>query len=153
MCAVKLHSLPKIKGSKHRTKRLGCGPGSGHGKTCGKGHKGGKARSGYSLNPLFEGGQMPMYRRFPHRGFNNFNFRKLVGKVNLWALNDLGIDVIDPNVLIEKGLIKNKDYLVKVLATGEISKPIQVKAHAFSEAAKKKIEAAGGSVQLVGSAD
>ncbi len=149
MSSVKLHTLPKIQGATHRKKRVGCGPGSGHGKTSCRGHKGGKARSGYSINPLFEGGQMPMFRRFPHRGFNNYNFRTLFVPVNVGDLDQVGLKEIDIQGLIQAGLIRNEKYRVKILATGDIKQAIHIKAHAFSAAAKKKIEAAGGRVSII----
>jgi large subunit ribosomal protein L15 len=147
--SVKLHNLSKIKGATHRKKRIGCGPGSGHGKTSCRGHKGGKSRSGYSINPLFEGGQMPMFRRFPHRGFNNYNFRTSFALVNVRDFNQLNSKEIDLQFLVDVGLVSDTKLSLKVLATGELTKAFHVKAHAFSETAKKKIEAAGGTVSIV----
>ncbi len=146
---MNLHTLKPRPGAKHRTKRLGCGESSGHGKTSGKGHKGQKARSGGSIRPGFEGGQMPLIRRLPKRGFNNANFHKTWAVVNLDTLNqfDEGAS-IDEAMLLEKGIIRGKYEGVKILARGEITKMISVTAHKVSDAAREKIEKAGGSVTV-----
>lgn len=140
---MKLHTLPKIEGSTHRHKRLGCGRSSGHGKTSGRGHKGMKARSGGGVRPGFEGGQMPLYRKLPHRGFNNVN-RVEFAVVNLSQIDKCEGSEIDRNVLVKAGIVRAADLLVKVLGNGEISRPVTVVAQKFSASAKAKIEAAGG---------
>ena len=142
---MKLHTLPKIEGSTHRHKRLGCGRSSGHGKTSGRGHKGMKARSGGGVRPGFEGGQMPLYRKLPHRGFNNVN-RVEFAVVNLSQIDKCEGSEIDRNVLVKAGIVRASDLLVKVLGNGEISRPVTVVAQKFSASAKAKIEAAGGKV-------
>lgn len=142
---MKLHTLPKIEGSTHRHKRLGCGRSSGHGKTSGRGHKGMKARSGGGVRPGFEGGQMPLYRKLPHRGFNNVN-RVEFAVVNLSQIDKCEGTEIDRNALVKAGLIRESDLLVKVLGNGEISRAVTVSAQKFSASAKVKIEAAGGKI-------
>ena len=142
---MKLHTLPKIEGSTHRHKRLGCGRSSGHGKPSGRGHKGMKARSGGGVRPGFEGGQMPLYRKLPHRGFNNVN-RVEFAVVNLSQIDKCEGSEIDRNVLVKAGIVRAADLLVKVLGNGEISRPVTVVAQKFSASAKAKIEAAGGKV-------
>jgi large subunit ribosomal protein L15 len=147
---MRLHTLQKIKGERHSKKRLGCGPGSGHGKTSGRGHKGGKARSGYSVRPGYEGGQMPLYRRLPHRGFNNAEFTIRYEVVNLSQIDQIeGIDMIDRDVLVHSGLLRSNTIRYKILAEGALTKPLTIKADKFSEAAKLKIEASGGKVEFV----
>ncbi len=142
---MKLHNLPKIEGSTHRHKRLGCGRSSGHGKTSGRGNKGMKARSGGGVRPGFEGGQMPLYRKLPHRGFNNVN-RVAFAVVNLSQIDKLEGSDIDRNALVRAGVIREADLLIKVLGNGEISRAVTVSAQKFSASAKAKIEAAGGKV-------
>ena len=142
---MKLHTLPKIEGSTHRHKRLGCGRSSGHGKTSGRGHKGMKARSGGGVRPGFEGGQMPLYRKLPHRGFNNVN-RVEFAVVNLSQIDKCEGTEIDRNALVKAGYVRQADLLVKVLGNGEITRAVTVSAQAFSASAKAKIEAAGGKV-------
>ena len=146
---MRLHDLKPRPGSRHRVKRLGCGESSGHGKTSGKGHKGQKARSGGSIRLGFEGGQMPLIRRIPKRGFNNKDFATVYAPVNVGDLQDLKVTEIDEKALRAAGLVNGNWDGVKILATGEITKKITVKASAVSEAAKKKIEAAGGTVEIV----
>ena len=141
---MKLHDLSPAKGSRRAPKRLGRGPGSGTGKTAGRGHKGQKSRSGYSRRLGFEGGQMPLIRRVPKRGFTNI-FRKEVAVVNLRDLSDIEGE-INPDLLAERGLVR-KGLPVKVLGDGEISSALTVKAHHFSRSARAKIEAAGGSCE------
>ena len=140
---MKLHELQPAEGSKREVKRVGRGPASGQGKTAGKGHKGQKARSGYSRRFGFEGGQMPLQRRLPKRGFNNI-FRKEIVTVNVSDLetrfNDG--DTVDAAALIAAGLIKKEKDGVKVLGGGELTKKLDVKVQLYSEAAKTKIEAA-----------
>lgn len=142
---MRLHSLKNTEGATHRRKRVGCGEGNGRGKTCGRGGKGQTARSGSSIRPGFEGGQMPLYRRLPQRGFNNKNFRTEYTHVNLRTLAGLeGVDAIDRAVLVEKGVIRANAGPIKILADGDLSRAIKVTADKFSAAAKQKIEAAGG---------
>ena len=149
---MRLHELKPRPGAKHRVKRLGCGESSGHGKTSGKGHKGQKARSGGSIRLGFEGGQMPLIRRIPKRGFNNKDFATVYAPVNLGAIEALSVTEIDEKALRAAGLVNGNWDGVKILATGELTKKITVKASAISEAAKKKIEAAGGSVEIIAKA-
>ncbi len=142
-----LGNLSPAPGSRKQRKRLGRGPGSGHGKTAGRGHKGYKSRSGSGIKPGFEGGQMPLQRRLPKRGFTNI-FRKEYALVSLSQLETLaGGEDVTVEMLIEKGMVK-KGALVKVLANGEITKAVNIKVDKVSKGAKAKIEAAGGSVSL-----
>jgi len=143
---MKLHELSPAKGSKQSRKRLGRGPGSGTGKTAGRGHKGQRSRSGYSQRLGFEGGQMPLIRRVPKRGFTNI-FKTRYQVVNLASLTDLSGEVT-PDVLVAKGLVR-AGHLVKVLGDGEIESAIQIQAHRFSASARAKIEAAGGSCEVL----
>ena len=144
-----LSNLKPAEGSKHSDNfRRGRGHGSGNGKTAGKGHKGQKARSG-SPRPGFEGGQMPLYRRIPKRGFTNINTKNIVG-INVTALERFDNDtVVTVETLLEAGVIKNPRDGVKILGNGEISKKLTVKVDAFSEGAKSKIEAAGGTCEVI----
>jgi len=143
-----LANLSPQEGSTKQRKRLGRGPGSGHGKTAGRGHKGFKSRSGSGIKPGFEGGQMPLQRRIPKRGFNNI-FRKEYALVSLTQLDSFdGIEVITVEALVELGVVK-KNTLVKVLANGEITKPVKVQVDKISATAKSKIEAAGGEVIFI----
>lgn len=143
---MQLHNIISSNGGNRPKRRLGKGEGGGHGKTCGRGHKGSKARSGYSIQPGFEGGQMPMYRRLPQRGFSNFKFHKNFAIVNLADLERIadGVTEVDRKVLVEAGLIRDNKLPVKVLGQGEISRTLKVKAERFSASAKTKIEAVGG---------
>ncbi len=145
---MKLSDLSPIPGSKKKNKRVGRGSGSGHGKTSCRGHKGQKSRSGGGTRIGFEGGQMPLHRRLPKRGFTNI-FRKQYGIVNLAALDRLSDSEVTPEILIEKGLIKDIKDGIKVLGDGEIKKPLTVKAHAFSSSAKEKIIKAGGKIEVI----
>ena len=140
---MKLHTLPAIEGSTHRHKRLGCGPGSGHGKTSGRGNKGMLARSGGGNRPGLEGGQMPLYRKLPHRGFKSLD-KETFAVVNIEQIAKLDATEITRDVLVAAGIVRAKDALVKVLGVGEISKAVTVTANKFSASAKAKIEAAGG---------
>lgn len=144
-----LHSLQTTEGSKHRRIRLGRGRASGKGKTSGRGHKGQMSRTGSVHKPLFEGGQMPLVRKLPKRGFNNFNRREIL-PVNLDALNvfEDGAEVT-VEVLKEKGLVNGRFDGVKILGNGSVEKKLQVKVNAFSASAKEKIEAAGGTCEIV----
>jgi len=141
---MKLNELRPPKGATHARKRLGRGEGSGHGKTSGKGHKGQRSRSGWKSRPWFEGGQMPLQRRLPTRGFTNI-FRKQYTIVNLEKLNrfDDGT-VVTPKLLKSVGVIKKTQDGVKILGNGELEKSLTVKAHRFSESALSKIKSAGG---------
>jgi large subunit ribosomal protein L15 len=143
---MKLHELKNVPGAVHRKKRVGCGEGGGHGKTSGKGGKGQTARSGGSIRPGFEGGQMPLYRKLPHRGFNNYNHRVSFVVVNVGDLAslDASIKEVNAEVLAQNGLIRADETSVKILGDGEISRALKVTAAKFSESAKAKIEKAGG---------
>ena len=147
---MKLHELSPVPGSTKERKRIGRGPASGQGKTAGKGHKGQKARAGRGMRAGFEGGQMPLQRRIPKRGFVNI-FAKEIAIVNLSAIDEKFADgaVVDVEALISTGLVKKELDGVKVLGNGEISKKLTVKANAFSESAKAKIEAAGGKAEVI----
>jgi len=143
---MRLHTLKNVKGAVHRRKRVGCGEGSGHGKTSCKGGKGQTARSGGSIRPGFEGGQMPLYRKLPHRGFNNYNFRTSYAVVNVGDLAKLDASVTEVNVeaLVKAGLVRADGALLKVLGDGEITRALKVTATKFTGSAKEKIEKAGG---------
>ena len=145
---MRLHNLVNVKGAVHRKKRVGCGEGSGHGKTSGSGGKGQKGRSGGSIRPGFEGGQMPLYRKLPHRGFNNYEFRTSYAVVNVGDLAKLDAKVTEVNaeVLAKAGIIRADVKLLKVLGDGEISRALKVTAQKFTGSAKAKLEKAGGSV-------
>ena len=145
---MKLHDLSPARGSKRARKRIGRGPGSGTGKTAGRGHKGQRSRAGFSRRPGFEGGQMPLVRRVPKRGFTNI-FRKEYQAVNLDRLADLEGE-ITLETLVEKGIARSGSA-VKILAGGEVDKALTVHAHKFSAAARAKIEAAGGRCEEIGS--
>ncbi|HEY8965095.1 MAG TPA: 50S ribosomal protein L15 [Candidatus Methylacidiphilales bacterium] len=149
---MRLHDLKPRPGARHRVKRLGCGESSGHGKTSGKGHKGQKARSGGSIRLGFEGGQMPLIRRIPKRGFNNTDFATVYAPVNVGALEALNVAEIDEKALGAAGIVNGNWDGVKILGGGELKKKLVVKASAVSESARKKIEAAGGSVEIVAKA-
>ncbi|WP_428910407.1 50S ribosomal protein L15 [Niallia sp. Krafla_26] len=146
---MKLHELKPAEGARHERKRKGRGIGSGNGKTAGKGHKGQNARSGGGVRMGFEGGQTPLYRRLPKRGFTNIN-RKEFAIVNLEVLNrfEEGTEVT-PELLIETGVVSNEKSGIKILAKGNIEKKLSVKAHKFSSAAKDAIEAVGGSTEVI----
>jgi len=144
-----LEDLQPAAGSKRKDKRVGRGVGSGHGKTSCKGHKGQKARSGGTKGPAFEGGQMPLQRRLPKRGFKN-HFSVEFAIINLKDINTLkDMDIITPEALLEKGVIKNLKSGLKVLGEGEIQRPVTIKADAFSASALAKIAAAGGKAEVV----
>ena len=148
--ANELHNLKPAEGATRKRKRVGRGPGSGNGKTAGRGHKGQRSRSGYSRRYGFEGGQMPLVRRIPKRGFTNI-FRVGYQVVNLRDLDRVFSDgdTVTAELLTEKGLIRGDKKPVKVLASGELSKKLTVQAHAFSKNAQASIEAAGGSCETV----
>lgn len=143
---MRLHQLSNVKGAVHRRKRVGCGEGGGHGKTSGRGGKGQTARSGGSIRPGFEGGQMPLYRKLPHRGFNNYNFRTEYAIVNVGDLArlDASVSEVDAATLAAAGIIRKDGRLLKVLGDGELSRALKIKATKFSATAKTKIEQAGG---------
>jgi large subunit ribosomal protein L15 len=147
---MKIQDITPNAGSSKKCKRVGRGMGSGHGKTSTKGHKGQKARSGHGKGPGFEGGQTPLQRRLPKRGFSNYPFKVEYSVLNLGDLDKLeGIDVITPEILIEKNMVKNVKYGIKILGNGSISRPVTVEAHAFSETAIEKIKAAGGKAEVL----
>src|SRR5437870_4530361 len=148
--AIGLNNLRSTKGSTHKKKRVGRGPGSGLGKTAGRGHKGQKSRSGYSSKTGFEGGQMPLHRRLPKRGFTNI-FKKEWIEVSLSALEQHfnANDEVTPEVLHDRGLIKKAQRDVVVLGTGDISKALRISAHRFTKSAREKIEKAGGAANLI----
>jgi large subunit ribosomal protein L15 len=143
---MKLHELKNVAGAIHRKKRVGCGEGGGHGKTSGRGGKGQSARSGSSIRPGFEGGQMPLYRKLPHRGFNQASFRNAPEVVNIaeFAKLDASVTEINSAMLAKAGLVRGDKSLLKVLGNGELNRAFKVTAAKFSETAKAKIEAAGG---------
>lgn len=146
---MNLHELAPVAGSTHVGKRKGRGTGTGNGKTAGRGHKGQKARSGGKVRIGFEGGQMPLVRRIPKRGFNNI-FAKPLTAINVGSLNAFEDGaVVDAAALIEKGILHECKYGLKVLANGKLTKKVTVKAAAFSESAKAKIEEAGGKAEVV----
>ena len=148
--AIGLNNLHAPEGSTHKKKRLGRGPGSGLGKTAGRGNKGQKSRSGYSGKVGFEGGQMPLHRRLPKRGFTNI-FKKEWIEISLSALDKHfdANDEITPEVLHDRGLIKKAKHDVVVLGTGELSKALRISAHRFTKSAREKIEKAGGAATLI----
>jgi large subunit ribosomal protein L15 len=148
--AISLNNLRPSEGSTHKKKRVGRGPGSGLGKTAGRGNKGQKSRSGYSAKIGFEGGQMPLHRRLPKRGFTNI-FKKEWIEVSLGALDqhfNAG-DEITPELLHERGIIKKAKRDVVVLGTGEITKALKIAAHRFTKSAREKIEKAGGAITII----
>ncbi len=147
---MRLHDLKPRPGAKHRRKRLGQGESSGHGKTSGRGGKGQTARSGGSIRIGFEGGQMPLFRRIPKRGFNNARFATVYLPVNLESLNDFADGTrVDEAALRALGLANGDAQGVKILGTGELTKKLTVVAHAFSASARAKIEAKGGTCEVV----
>jgi len=145
---MKLHELKNVTGATHRRKRVGCGEGGGHGKTSGRGGKGQSARSGSSIRPGFEGGQMPLYRKLPHRGFNRARFKVVYAVVNVGDFERLDASVTEVNaeMLAQAGLIGRGETYVKILGDGELARAFKVTAAKFSESAKAKIEKAGGQV-------
>lgn len=146
---MKLHELAPAPGSTQVAKRKGRGIGSGNGKTSGKGHKGQNARSGGGVRPGFEGGQNPLYRRLPKRGFNN-RFRTEYAIVNIEDLNNFAAGTeVTPEVLLEQGIIKNPLAGIKILGNGDITVQLTVKANKFSQSAVEKIQAAGGKTEVI----
>ena len=147
---MKLHELSPAAGSTSERFRKGRGAGSGNGKTAGKGHKGQNARSGGGVRPGFEGGQLPLYRKLPKRGFNNYRFAKQYAIVNVQTLNKFADgDVVDAAALLAKGIVNAVFDGIKVLGEGELTKKLTVKAAVFSASAKEKIEAVGGKTEVV----
>ena len=147
---MKLHELKPNEGSVQTRKRVGRGPGSGLGKTSGKGHKGQNARSGGGVRTGFEGGQLPLFRRLPKRGFNNYEFRTEYAVVNVGDLNDFKDgSVIELKNLKESGLVKKEKDGIKILGSGDLTKKLTVKANKFSSTAKEKIENAGGKIEVI----
>ena len=146
---MRLHNLAPAEGSTKKPKRVGRGIGSGHGKTSTRGHKGQNARSGGGVRPGFEGGQMPLYRRIPKRGFTNI-FKKQLVAINVEQLNKFEEGTkVTPELLIEKGIIKKIKDGVKILGSGQLNVKLHVVANGFSETAKAKIEAAGGKTEVI----
>ncbi|QAY67875.1 50S ribosomal protein L15 [Paenibacillus protaetiae] len=146
---MKLHELAPAPGSKKERNRVGRGIGSGNGKTAGRGHKGQNARSGGGVRPGFEGGQNPLYRRVPKRGFNN-RFRTEYAVVNIEDLNNFAAGTeVTPEVLLEQGIVKNALDGIKILGNGEIKVQLTVKANKFSQSAVEKIQAAGGKTEVI----
>lgn len=147
---MKLHELKHNGNAKQAVKRLGRGSSSGTGKTSGKGHKGQKARSGGGINPVFEGGQSPLYRRIPKKGFTNAKFKTVYAVVNVEDFNAFEDNAkITPELLKDMGIVKNQLAGIKVLGNGNITKKVSVRAHKFSKIAKEKIEEAGGNVEVI----
>lgn len=147
---MKLNELKYLEGSKKDIKRLGRGSSSGTGKTSGKGHKGQNARSGGGVRPGFEGGQLPLYRRLPKRGFSNSMFKKTYSVINVSDLNVFENETeVTPELLKEMGVVKKELSGVKILGNGTLEKKLTVRAHKFSSVAKEKIEAAGGKVEVM----
>jgi large subunit ribosomal protein L15 len=146
-----LKNLAPVDGSRRPRKRVGRGNGSGLGKTCGRGHKGQNSRSGGGVRPGFEGGQMPLHRRLPKRGFSNYPFRKRYALVNIRDLVGFAADtVVDPQALMDAGLVRKLYDGVKILGEGDLGVALTIRAHRFSKSAVAKIEAAGGKTETVG---
>ncbi|MFM2178259.1 MAG: ribosomal protein [Verrucomicrobiota bacterium] len=145
---MRLHDVQPRPGAKKRRKRIGCGESSGHGKTSCKGHKGQKARAGKGIRPGFEGGQMPLHRRLPKKGFSNVQFRDVYEVVNVGSLNDAFEDgaVINEASLRESGLVNRNCDAIKILGTGDLSRKLTIEIKSVSASAREKIEKAGGSV-------
>ncbi len=147
---MKLHELERNIGATHAKKRVGRGPGSGLGKTSGRGQKGQKARSGASINPVFEGGQLPLYRRIPKRGFSNAKFKTRYAVINLGQLNVFEDGtVVTPALLKDTGIIKNQLDGVKVLGNGKLEKKLTIQASKFSVSAEEKIKEAGSKAEVI----
>ena len=147
---MRLNELRPAAGSKKKRKRVGCGPGSGHGKTACRGHKGTQSRTGNTRKAHYEGGQMPLQRRLPKRGFTNI-FRVEFQVINLVDLDRFDANAtVDIDALLDRGLIRHLNNKVKLLGTGELKKPLKVTVHACSASAKEAVEKAGGEIKLVG---
>jgi large subunit ribosomal protein L15 len=143
---MNLGNLTPAEGSVKNSKRIGRGNGTGQGRTAGKGHKGYKSRSGTKAKLHFEGGQTPLARRLPKRGFSNYPFKKTVQVVNLDRILSLGLDKVDVNILIKEGVVKKAHQPVKILGSGKITEAVEISADMFSKSAVEKIEKAGGKV-------
>ena len=147
---MKLHELGTVEGSTHRRKVVGRGPGSGHGKTSGRGEKGQKARSGGGVHPWFEGGQTPLYKRLPRRGFSNARFATKYAIVNVSDLNRFKDgETVTPELLKESGIVKKELDGIKVLGNGKLEKKLTVQAHKFSKTAQEKIEKSGSKIEVM----
>lgn len=147
---MKLHELKKNEGATFRKKIVGRGPGSGLGKTSGRGQKGQNARSGGGVSPVFEGGQLPLYRRLPKRGFSNHDFKTVYAVINLSDLNVFNDgDVVTPALLKEKGIVKKQLDGIKVLGNGTLEKKLTIQAHRFSSSALRKIEESGSKAEVI----
>jgi len=147
---MKLNELQRNIGATHAKKRVGRGPASGLGKTSGRGQKGQKARSGASINPVFEGGQLPLYRRIPKRGFKNARFKTVYAVINLADLNRFEDGtVVTPALLKDTGLVKKQYEGIKVLGNGKLEKKLTIQAHKFSESALEKIKEAGSKAEVI----
>jgi len=147
--ALKLNTLSPVRGANRKPKRVGRGIGSGHSKTSTRGHKGQKSRSGSSVRPSFEGGQMPLHRRLPKRGFHNI-FRKEFAIVNLESLAEFPAGAaVDPAILLEKGIIRKAKDGIKILGSGELAHALHVRTHRISKSAMEKIQKAGGTVEMI----
>ncbi len=146
---MKLGELKISEGARKKKKRVGCGPGSGHGKTCCRGHKGQNSRSGSRSHPWFEGGQMPLQRRVPKRGFHN-RFKKVYQIINIKDLDRFSKDTpVDPKGLVNAGLVKTERVRIKLLGDGQIDRPLKISVHACTKSARERVEKAGGEVQLL----
>ncbi len=146
---MKLGELKISEGARKKKKRVGCGPGSGHGKTCCRGHKGQNSRSGSRSHPWFEGGQMPLQRRVPKRGFHN-RFKKVYQIINIKDLDRFSKDTpVDPKGLVNAGLVKTDRVKIKLLGDGQIDRPLKISVHACTKSARERVEKAGGEVQLL----
>ncbi len=147
---MKLHELKKNEGATFRKKIVGRGPGSGLGKTSGRGQKGQNARSGGGVSPVFEGGQLPLYRRLPKRGFSNHDFKTVYAVINVGDLNVFNDgDVVTPALLKEKGIVKKQLNGIKVLGNGTLEKKLTIQAHRFSSSALRKIEESGSKAEVI----
>ena len=147
---MKLHELEKNAGAKQRRKRLGCGSGSGHGKTSGKGQKGQNSRSGGGVAPTFEGGQLPLYRRLPKRGFNNHMFRTEYAVINVEDLNRFKDGTtVTPALLKEEGIVKKQLNGIKVLGNGKLEKKLTIQAHKFSKSALERVKESGSKAEVI----
>lgn len=147
---MELHTLPKNEGSTHRRKRVGRGPGSGLGKTSGRGENGQKSRSGASIPAVFEGGQTPLFRRLHKRGFSNAKFKVRYATINVGELNNFKDgEVITPELLKEKGIVKKQLAGIKVLGNGTLEKKLTIKAHRFTQSALRKIEESGSKAEVI----
>lgn len=147
---MKLHTLKPAPGSRHRRKRVGRGPGSGKGKTAGRGQDGQNSRSGGGVRPGFEGGQMPLQRRVPKRGFSNYPFKKEYAIINVEDLNVFeNGDEVTPEILKERGMVKKLKSGLKILGRGKLNKSLNVKAHKISKTAREQIEQNGGKIEVI----